>query len=42
MERPDRPDNADEILDERVADAFAEDEIDELHNKQPEDDSDEE
>ena len=41
-ERPDRPENADEILDERVADAFAEDDEDEPHNKQPEDDSDEE
>jgi len=40
-ERPDRPDNAEEILDERVGDAFAEDETDEPHNKQPEDDSDE-
>uniref|UniRef100_UPI003EB9A5E7 IS630 family transposase n=1 Tax=Halobellus sp. EA9 TaxID=3421647 RepID=UPI003EB9A5E7 len=41
-ERPDRPENADEILDERVADAFAEDDGDKPHNKQPEDDSDEE
>jgi len=41
-ERPDRPENADEILDERVADAFTEDDGDEPHNKQPEDDSDNE
>jgi hypothetical protein len=41
-ERPDQPENADEILDERVADAFAEDDGDEPHNKQPEDDNDEE
>jgi len=41
-ERPDRPDNAEEILDERVGDAFAEDETDEPHNKREEDDSDEE
>ena len=41
-ERPDRPDNAEEILDECVGDAFAEDTTDDPHNKQPEDDSDEE
>ena len=41
-ERPDRPNNADEILDERVADAFDEDETDDPHNKRLEDDSDEE
>ena len=41
-ERPDRPDNASEILDERVGDAFAEDDTDDPHNKQPEDDTDEE
>ena len=41
-ERPDPPEKADEILDERVSDAFAEDETDEPHNKQSEDDSDEE
>ena len=41
-ERPDRPDNAAEILDERVGDAFAEDTTDDPHNTRPEDDSDEE
>lgn len=41
-ERPDRPEDADEILDERVADAFAEGETDDPHNKRPEDDSDKE
>ena len=33
--RPSRPENAEEILDERVADAFVEAEDDEPHNKQP-------
>jgi len=41
-ERPDRPDNAAEILDERVSDAFDEDETDDPHNKRPEDGSDSE
>ncbi len=41
-EGPDRPKDANEILEERVADAFVEDETDDPHNKRPEDDSDEE
>jgi len=41
-ERPDRPDNAAEILDERVSDAFAEEEPDNPHNKREGDDSDDE
>ncbi len=40
-ERQDRLENADEILNERVADTFAEDGTDAPHNKQPEDDEDE-
>ncbi len=35
-ERSDLPENADQILDERVSDPFAEDETDEPHNKHPE------
>jgi len=34
IKRPSRPDNAEEILEERVDDAFDEDEDDEPHNKQ--------
>ncbi len=41
-ERPDRPDNAAEILDERVSDVSAEDESDEPHNKREGDESDNE
>nr|WP_160047024.1 IS630 family transposase [Natrialba sp. INN-245] len=40
--RPDRPDNAEEILDERVEYAFDEDAHDHPHNKQEDDDDDEE
>ena len=40
-ERPDRPDNADEILDERVADAFDEEDPEKPHNKRSGDDADE-
>ena len=39
--RPDRPDNADEILDERVEYAFDEDAHDQPHNKREDDDEDE-
>jgi len=39
-ERPDRPDNAAEILNERVSDGFAEDEPTDPHNKHDGDDSD--
>jgi len=41
-ERSDRPENGNEIFDERVADSFAENDGNEPHNKQPEDDSGEE
>jgi transposase len=40
--RPDRPDNAEEILDERVEAALDAPETDEPHNKREEDDEDEE
>jgi len=40
-ERPDRPDNADKILDERVADAFDEEGPEKPHNKRSNDDSSE-
>jgi len=39
--RPDRPDNAEEILDERVEYAFDEDAHDQPHNKREDDDEDE-
>ena len=39
--RPDRPDNAEEILDERVEYAFDEEAYDHPHNKQEDDDDDE-
>jgi len=39
--RPSRPENAEEILDERVADAFDEDAHDQPHNKREDDDDDE-
>jgi len=38
-ERPDRPDNADKILDERVADAFDKEDPAKPHNKRSDDDS---
>lgn len=38
--RPDRPDNANEILDDRLDEAVDEDEDDELHNKREGDDED--
>lgn len=38
IKRPSRPENAEEILDERVLDAFDEDSSNDLHNKQVEDD----
>jgi len=40
--RPDRPENAEEILDERVADAFDESDSADPHNKRSEDDGEQE